>query len=61
MELIKRRLDIQKYNNKCKYDSGIIDEISGTFKDNYVFSEGTDTNLALGGALFDQRFNDYFW
>lgn len=43
------------------YNSGIIDEISGTFKDNYVFSEGTDTNLALGGALFDQRFNDYFW
>lgn len=37
------------------YNSGIIDEISGTFKDNYVFSEGTDTNLALGGAIYSTR------
>lgn len=24
VEIIKRRLDVQKYNNKCKYDSGYI-------------------------------------
>ena len=37
------------------YNSGIIDEISGTFKDNYVFSEGTDNNLALGGAIYSTK------
>ena len=37
------------------YNSGIIDEISGTFKDNYVFSEGTDKNLALGGAIYSTK------
>lgn len=37
------------------YNSGKIDEISGTFKDNYVFSEGTDTNLALGGAIYSTK------
>lgn len=37
------------------YNSGKIDEISGTFKDNYVFSEGTDNNLALGGAIYSTK------
>ena len=37
------------------YNSGIIDEISGTFKDNYVFSDGTDNNLALGGAIYSTK------
>lgn len=37
------------------YNSGIIDEISGTFKDNYVFSEGTDNNLVLGGAIYSTK------
>ena len=37
------------------YNSGIIDEISGTFKNNYVFSEGTDANLALGGAIYSTK------
>ena len=37
------------------YNSGIIDEISGTFKDNYVFSEGTNANLTLGGAIYSTK------
>lgn len=37
------------------YNSGKIDEISGTFKDNYVFSDGTDNNLALGGAIYSTK------
>ncbi len=37
------------------YNSGIIDEISGTFKDNYVFSEGMNNNLALGGAIYSTK------
>ena len=37
------------------YNAGIIDEISGIFKDNYVYTEGTADNLALGGAIYSTR------
>ncbi len=37
------------------YNAGVIDEISGTFKDNYVYTEGTADNLALGGAIYSTR------
>ena len=39
-ELIKRRLDIQKYNNKCKYDSGYIcGDITSQATKNALFNE----------------------
>ena len=39
-ELIKRRLDIQKYNNKCKYDSGYIcGDITSQVTKNALFNE----------------------
>ncbi|MGN0031579.1 MAG: hypothetical protein ACI37Q_06470 [Candidatus Gastranaerophilaceae bacterium] len=37
------------------YNAGIIDEISGTFKDNYVYTEGTADNLAFGGAIYSTK------
>ena len=37
------------------YNTGIIKDISGTFEDNYVFSEGTSANLALGGAIYSTK------
>lgn len=37
------------------YNTGTIEDISGTFEDNYVFSEGTSANLALGGAIYSTK------
>ena len=39
-ELIKRRLDVQKFNNKCKFDSGYIcDDITTEGTKKKIFSE----------------------
>ena len=39
-ELIERRLNVQKYNNKCKYDSGYIcDDITTYETKNKIFAE----------------------
>jgi DNA (cytosine-5)-methyltransferase 1 len=39
-ELIERRINVQKYNNKCKYDSGYIcDDITTDETKNKIFTE----------------------